>query len=227
MALEPSSTRACTRASSPADRRPSFRSATPIPFRKRPRCGSVLAVLSPTRAFRLSADHPDRLAPLARPGVCQAELLEPTTPDDFCSCHDSRTQPRAPILVVRAAYVLADYDRRRSSATPRTAGARPSVSRPRARSVAAPLIRRSLEHPSSFPRACEDRERSSSPLGVTEASSSTRSRERNAWSSRPDAFPHQPPATVYRARARTREPVPSFEQPVSGQRLCHRPGCQP
>ena len=66
-----------------------------------------------------------------------------------------------------------------------------------------PRIILSLEHPSSLPRALEDRERSSQPLEATEVSSSTPSRERAMWSTKPGAFPHQPPTTVPRASVRT------------------------
>jgi hypothetical protein len=92
----------------------------------------------PSTSRWLSAFRP---SPLARTGVCQLELLGPTTPDDFCSCQRPTDAAASPNPRRAPAYVLADYDRHRASAIPRTAGARPSNSRPRTRSVAAPLIR--------------------------------------------------------------------------------------
>lgn len=169
----------------------------------RPRCDSTRGVLSSGGLGHLAVVPPSGLAPLARHGVCRVSSWNRRRPTTSAACHDPRTEPRIPIPADIQPAVLRLSTGLVRTRTPRCGGRPSAGGSEEAERRSRPRITISPEHRLSSPRAFEDRERSSQPLEATEVSSSTPSRERAMWPSRPGAFPHQPPTTVSRASVRT------------------------
>jgi len=158
----------------------------PIPLRLRPRCGSFHDVPSLEGLGHLAVVPPSGLGLICSPRCLPRELLKPTSPDDFCSLSRPADASANPDPRRRAAARLATNDRPPSRAPhPAQRGGGRVVDVPRRLSVAAApdtsvrpsTLRRHPAPRQSVSFAYENRERSSQPFGLTEASLSPPWRE--------------------------------------------------
>lgn len=131
-----------------------------------PGFGSVLDALSSRGLGHLTVVPSSRLGPVCTPRCLPRELLEPTSPDDFCSLSRPADTSANPDPRRRTAENLAtsDHPPSRAPHPAQRGGGRDAGWREEAERSSRPRPSESPEHPSSSSRAFENRERSSQPL---------------------------------------------------------------